>query len=434
MTGVVLGFAALVLVGTILLSLPMARVPSQPLSLLNSLFTATSAVCLVGLVVVNTGTYWSTFGQIVILGLVQLGGIGIMTATMLILVILRRSVSLQDRFELYELSKAGGLRSVTGLIWLTVLVTVGAELLGTLALWFRFRQVYGDEDGWWPAAFHSVSAFNNAGFDLFESFSSLTPFSRDPVLLAVVSLLIIAGGISVLVLIDLAMKRSWRLLTPNSKMLLTASGFLLAIGFGGIMLFEFNNPNTLGNMTMADKATNSLFQSVTARTAGFNSISVSGMNDATLFLTMALMYIGGATGSTAGGIKVGTFAVLVLAAWASIHGYQHASAFGRRFSHRLVYRALTVAVLSGGVIFIGTLILTLTEDLAFRHLLFEVVSAFGTVGLTTGITPDLSIVGKGTIIVIMFIGRLGPLSLAYALAQRARQRRYALPEKDVAIG
>ena len=173
---------------------------------------------------------------------------------------------------------------------------------------------------------------------------------------------------------------------------------------------------------------------MTARTAGFNSISISGMKDATLFLTMALMYIGGATGSTAGGIKVGTFAVLVLTAWASIHGYQHASAFGRRFSHRLVYRALTIAVLSGAVIFLGTLVLTLTEAFAFRRLLFEVVSAFGTVGLTTGITADLSVVGKVSIIVIMFIGRLGPLSLAYALAQRSKQRHYNLPEKDVAIG
>jgi trk system potassium uptake protein TrkH len=388
----------------------------------------------VGLVVVNTGTYWSTSGQIVILGLIQLSGIGIMTATMLILVILRRSVSLQDRFELYELSKTVGFRSVTGLIVLTILITVGSELLGTLALWFRFKQVYGDQDGWWPSAFHSVSAFNNAGFDLLGNSSSLTQFSRDPVLLVMVSLLIIAGGISVLVLIDLAVKHSWKSLTPNSKILLVASVFLLAMGFIGILLFEFNNPNTLGNMTMADKATNSLFQSVTARTAGFNSISVSGMNDATLFLTMALMYIGGATGSTAGGIKVGTFAVLALAAWANIHGYQRAAAFGRRFSHRLVYRALTVAVLSAVAIFIGTLVLTLTEDFAFPRLLFEVASAFGTVGLTTGITSDLSVAGKGTIIVIMFIGRLGPLSLAYALAQRARQPRYALPEKDVAIG
>lgn len=433
-TGVVLGFAVLILAGAIVLSLPAARVPGQTLNLVNSFFTSTSAVCLVGLVIVDTGTYWSTFGQAVILGLIQLGGLGIMTATMLILVILRRPISLRDTFELHEASSAGGLRSVTGLVWLTVLISVGVELLGALTLWLHYLSTYADENSLWLATFHSISAFNNAGFDINKGFSSLTNFSHDPILLMVVSLLIIAGGISVLVLVDLAFKRSWRLLTPNSKILLLASGFLLAVGFVGTLLFEFRNPDTLGNMSAADKATNAFFQSATARTAGFNSIPISSMNDASLFFTMGLMFIGGATGSTAGGIKVGTFAVLLLAAWASIHGYPHASAFGRRFSHRLVYRALAIAVLSGAIIFLGTLILTITEESAFRHLLFEVVSAFGTVGLTAGITPDLSLAGKAIIIFIMFVGRLGPLSLAYALAQRAKQRRYNLPEKDVAIG
>ena len=253
--------------------------------------------------------------------------------------------------------------SVTSLVWLTILITVGVELLGALTLWLHYRSTYADESSLWLATFHSISAFNNAGFDITKGFSSLTNFSHDTVLLVVVSLLIIAGGISVLVLVDVAFKRSWRLLTPNSKILLSASGFLLAVGFVGTLLFEFRNPDTLGNMSMADKAINSFFQSATARTAGFNSISINGMNDASLFLTMGLMFIGGATGSTAGGIKVGTFAILLLAAWASIHGYPHASAFGRRFSHRLVYRALAIALLSAAVIFLGTLV-----SVSYTHL------------------------------------------------------------------
>ncbi len=433
-SGVVFGFMALILAGTVLLSLPASRIPGQPLNILDSFFTSTSAVCLVGLVVRDTATYWSTFGEGVILALIQLSGLGIMISTTLILVILRRPVSFRDTFDIYELSSKGGIRRVSNLVWLTLFVTFFLELLGAVALWFRFRHVYPDADAWWSAAFHSVSAFNNAGFDITGKFSSLMPFSHDPVLLGVIALLIVAGGISVLVLADMAVKRSWRKLTPNSRIVLLGTLVLLVIGFGGFLLSEYGNSKTLGSFSTQDKLSNSLFQSVTTRTAGFNSIPIADMEDQGLFLSMALMFIGAATGSTAGGIKIGTFAVLVLSTWAAVKGYRHASAFGWRFSHRLVYRALAIAALSAAVIFLGTLVLTITEEFAFSHLLFEVVSAFGTVGLTAGVTPDLSIVGKLTIIVIMFIGRLGPLTLAYVLAQSARERSYDLPENDIAIG
>lgn len=431
MGGVAVGFAFLIAVGTLLLSLPMAREPETAWSLLDALFTATSSVCVVGLVVVDTEAHWSFFGQAVILGLMQLGGLGIMTASMFILVILRRPVSFRDRVQLQELSRLGNIRSVSGLLWATVLFTVFFELAGAAALWYHLGR---DVGGIWPAAFHAVSAFNNAGFDLTPNVSSFASFSHDPIMLLIIAGLAILGGLGALVLMDIVGHHSWRAFSQNTKLVLTGSAVLLTLGFLGILLAEFANPQTLGTLSLADKLANAFFHSVIARTAGFSTLSVEEFHDETQLLTMALMYIGGATGSTAGGIKVTTFAVLVLATLAATRGYTNASAFGGQLSHQLIYRALAVAAYGLGVVFLGTLVLASTEQFAFRELLFEVVSASGTVGLSTGITPDLSIGGKLTISAVMYLGRLGPLTLAYTLAQRAREPSYKLPERDVAIG
>lgn len=429
--GVGVGFAFLIAVGTLLLSLPVAREPETAWSLLDALFTATSAVCVVGLVVVDTGSHWSSLGQAVILGLMQLGGLGIMTASMFILIILRRPVSFRDRIQLQELSRLGNIRSVSGLLWATVLITGFFELAGAAAFWYHQG---GDVSGIWPAAFHAVSAFNNAGFDLTQNFSSFASSSHDPVMLLIIAGLAIFGGLGTLVLMDIAGHHSWRAFSQNTKLVLTISAALLSLGFLGILLAEFANPHTLGTFSLADKLSNAFFHSVIARTAGFSTLSVNEFHDETQLLTMALMFIGGATGSTAGGIKLTTFAVLVLATVAATRGYENGSAFGGQLSHQLVYRALAVAAYGLAVVFLGTLVLASTEQFAFRELLFEVVSASATVGLSTGITPDLSIAGKLTIIAVMYLGRLGPLTLAYALAQRAREPSYKLPERDVAIG
>ena len=431
---VAVGFALLIGVGTLLLSLPVAREPETTWSLLDSLFTATSAVCVVGLVVVDTGTQWSVFGQAVILGLVQLGGLGVMTASMFILIILRRPVSFRDRIQLQETSRLGNIRSVSSLLWATVLVTAFFELAGAAAIWFHLKGLGGDVEPVWPAVFHAVSAFNNAGFDVTGTSSSFTSFVHDPIMILIIAGLAVFGGLGALVLMDIVGQRSWRAFSQNSKLVLTISVILLTIGFLGILAAEFANPRTLGALSLVDKLTNAFFHSVIARTAGFSTLPVQEFRDETQLLTMALMYVGGATGSTAGGIKVTTLAVLVLATVAATRGHEHASAFGSRLSHQLIYRALAVATYALAVVFLGTLALAITEQFAFRQLLFEVVSAFATVGLTTGITPDLSIAGKLTIIGIMYLGRLGPLTLAYALAQRVREPSYQLPERDVAIG
>jgi trk system potassium uptake protein TrkH len=432
--GIVVGFALLIAVGTLLLSLPMARVPGTSWNLLDSLFTATSAVCVVGLVVVDTGTHWGLFGQAVILALVQLGGLGVMTASMFILIILRRPVSFRDRVQLEETSRLGNIRSVSGLLWATILVTVFFELAGMAAIWFHLEGLTTDRQALWPAVFHAVSAFNNAGFDVTGSLSGFASFARDPLMLLIIAGLTIFGGLGALVLMDIVSQRSWRTLSQNSKIVLITSALLLIVGFLGILGAEFANPKTLGALSLTDKLSNAFFHSVVARTSGFNSLLVKEFRDETQLLTMALMYVGGATGSTAGGIKVTTLAVLVLATMAASRGYEHASAFGGQLSHQLIYRALAVAAYALAMVFLGTLVLVTTEPFAFRQVLFEVVSAFGTVGLTTGITPDLSIAGKLTIIALMYLGRLGPLTVAYALAQRAREPSYQLPQRDVAIG
>ncbi len=432
--GVAWGFAGLILLGAILLSTPWALAPGARWDILTAFFTATSAVCVVGLTVVSTGTHWSPFGQAVILALVQLGGLGVMIASMFILLILRRPISFRDRFEMREVSRAGGIRSVGGFIWATVLLTLAFEALGAAALWYRMGGLDGNPSAIWFGVFHSVSAFNNAGFDLMPNFIGMAQYARDPLVLTALALLAVLGGLGALVLMDLVSKRSWNGLSQNSRLVLTISGALLILGFAGILVTEFTNPATLGGMGLVDKMVNAMFHSVVARTAGFDSLHVGNLKDETQFLLMGLMYIGGASGSTAGGIKITTMAVLVLATLAAVQGYEHASAFGARFGHRLVYRALSVAVLSLLVIFVATFVLTITETVLFREALFEVVSAFATVGLTTGITPDLSMTGKVIIILVMYVGRLGPLTLAYVLAQRVREPSYQLPERDIGIG
>ena len=433
-SGVILGFVLLIAVGTVLLSLPVSRAPGQEWNLVTALFTATSSVCVTGLVVVDTSAHWSRFGQGVILGLIQVGGLGIMTASMLILILLGRSISIRDQFEVYETSRLRQVRTVPSLVLLTVIATGLIETFGMLAISFRLGAWSGADGALWKAGFLAVSAFNNAGFDIMGDSVSLTGFTRDPVLLAIVAGQVVLGSVGVLVLFDLVTKRAWKGLSINSKVVLLTSALLLTLGFIGILAGESGNPETLGLLTIPDKLSNAFFHSVTARTAGFHTIAVGGFEDETLFLTTVLMYIGGAVGSTAGGIKVTTAALLFMAMMGGARGYDHTSGFGRRFPHRLVYRALAIASLSLGVVFIGTYVLTTTEQFQFRQVLFEVVSAFGTVGLSTGITPELSTTGKLTISVIMFIGRLGPLTVAFALAQRAREPRYELPDGQIPIG
>lgn len=428
------GFAGLIAIGTILLTLPMSSKTGQFTSLVNALFTATSAVCVTGLVVVDTGNYWSAFGQAVILVLMQLGGLGFMTAATLFLLVLGRRIGLRDRLLI---SESMGLARLGGLIKLTrriALFTLLVEGVGAGLFYVRFAAQHPPPTAAWRSVFQAVSAFNNAGFDLFGDFSSLMGYGNDALVVLVTAALIILGGISFIVISDVFSARRFSRLALDSKLVLTTTVCLLALGMMVLLITESLNPDTLGVLPITQKFLDAFFQSVTARTAGFSTIEIGKMADYSLFFTALLMFIGGAAGSAASGIKVNTFGLLLATALSSLRGREHAGAYHREFTNQVVYRALSVVVLALMLVSITVLALTVTERVSFLPLLFETVSAFGNVGLSTGITPELSTAGRLILVATMFIGRLGPLTLALAMVQRQQQSTYRYPQGTVRIG
>ncbi len=312
--------------------------------------------------------------------------------------------------------------------------TLLTELAGTVFFVFRFAGDMPWGKAVWTSVFHSVSSFNNAGFDLFGGFRSLTGYAGDPYVLLVTAVLVITGGISFLVIADVFSRRNWTRFSLDTKLVLSGTGILLLGGMIVVLLTETGNPDTLGAMSFPQQLLNAFLQSVITRTAGFATLDVSLLRDYTLFLFMLLMFIGGASGSTAGGIKINTVTILITTIWSTVRGREHAGAFSREFTVQQVYRALAVIIISLLVITVVVFLLTVTEDFRFLDLLFEAFSAFGTVGLTTGITPGLSAAGKILITLTMFIGRLGPLALVLSLVQRQKSSAYRFPEESIRIG
>ncbi|RPJ20386.1 MAG: Trk family potassium uptake protein, partial [Planctomycetaceae bacterium] len=361
-------------------------------------------------------------------------GLGFMTSSTILFFLLGRRVGLRERILLRE---SHGVSPIGGVLRLTrrvLLVTALIEGTGVIVLFVRFAMEFPADWALWMAVFHSVSAFNNAGFDIIGGFRSLTVFNGDPVVLLTFGSLFVLGGISFTVIVDLWDSRNWRSLVLDTKLVLFTTAALLAVGTLGILVLEHSNGATLGPMDVPGRVANSLFTAATPRTAGFNSIDTAQMTQAGLFLTIALMYIGAASGSTGGGIKVNTFGVLTSAVISSIRGRDRAAAFGRELPQDHINRALTVSLLALGLVFLVTLVLSSIERFTLLQLLFEATSAFGTVGLSTGITPDLSPLGKLIIILTMYIGRVGPLTVALALAEREKPDAYRLPEGRVKIG
>ena len=433
-------FVVLISVGTGLLMLPFAAADGQSTRLIDALFTATSATCVTGLVVLDTANHWSPFGQVVILLLIQLGGFGIMAgSTLLLFLFLRRRTSLRDRVLVTE--SLGGLQlgTITQLVTRIAIFTLACELVGAVVLSIAFMA--GPEAGpewhpmgiWW-GVFHSISAFNNAGFDLTGGFQSLVPFRDDWVVLLTHGILLVLGGLGFAIVGDAIYKRRWSRLALETKLVLMTTVTLLVVGTTLIGFTEWTNPVTLGAMPAEQRVLNAFFESATLRTAGFTALDTGALVESTLFVVMALMFIGGASGSTAGGIKVNTFAVLLIAIVSTVKGEPSATAFGRRIKHAVVYRALAVTLLSIGFVFLTGLGLTLTTDATFVQTLFEAVSAFGTVGASTGITPELSDPARLITAVAMFVGRLGPLTLVLALAARAHAVSYRPAVESVRIG
>lgn len=419
----VAGFAIAIAIGAFLLALPISSAAGAWTRPLDALFTATSAVCVTGLVVLDTGTYWSPFGHVVIAALIQVGGFGFMTgSTLLLFLLLGRRTGLRDRVLVQASTGVPELGDVTALVRRIAAFTLFSEVSGAIVLGIAFAAEGADvgQAAWW-GIFHSVSGFNNAGFDLTGGFQSLSGYVGNPWILGAIGVLIVLGGLGYAIVGDAVSKRRWKRLALETKLVLGTTIVLIIVGALSIGAFEWSNPATLGGLPEAQRPLNALFESITLRTAGFSAIDTGALGEASLFVVMALMFIGGASGSTAGGIKVNTFSILLVAIVSTARGRPSAEAFGRRIQHILIYRALSVALLSIGVVFVVGLLLELTApDASFVDVMFESISAFGTVGASTGITPDLPDPARIVAIVAMFIGRLGPLTLVLALTARAR--------------
>lgn len=429
-----LGFLALIMIGTILLMLPFATKDRHHLSFIDALFEATSAVCVTGLVVVDTQSTFTLFGQIVLMLLIQIGGLGFMTIGVLIALLLGKNIGLQGRRMIQESLNQLTLGGMVKLVKFVILFSLFVEGIGAVILAIRWSSDFGFPMSLYYGLFHAVSAFNNAGFDIMGGYSSMTGYVGDATVILTLSGLLIIGGLGYTVVWDLLQKKSIKKLALQSKLVLIITVLLNTLGTVLIFLLEYNNPGTLGGLSFQEKVLGAYFHGVVPRTAGFNSLNSAELTLSSQFVTMLLMFIGGGSGGTAGGIKVTTFAILVLAVWSLIKGRAEVNVMGRRIPNELLFRAFSITIYSVMIIFSIVFILTITEAAPLNMILFEAISAFGTVGMSLGLTPELSIVGKALIAFLMFVGRVGPLTLAFALAKGRKELPYKYSEEKIMIG
>ena len=430
-----LGFILVILVGALILTLPISTTSGESTNFLDALFTATSAVCVTGLIVVDTGTYWNVFGQTVIMILIEIGGLGFMSFTTLIAIILGKKITLRERLILQDAMNTFNIQGLVKMVKYVLMFTVSVQFFGALLFSTQFVPEYGLGRGMFYSIFHSISAFCNAGFDIFGNFSSLTSYNSNAVVILVASALIIIGGLGFTVWSELYSSKSLKKVSLHSKMVILMTTVLVLGGTVLMFLFENKNVNTIADMSFIDKVMNSFFASVTPRTAGFNSIPTDGMTTAGQFLTIILMFIGGSPGSTAGGIKTTTIGILIVTIVCVIKGREDAEVFKRRFSKELVYRAFTLIFIGLSLVIVVTMLLSYTEKGAsFMALFYEAVSAFGTAGLTLGLTSELSNIGKVLIIFLMYLGRVGPLTVVLSITRKRINSGIKYPEGKILIG
>ncbi len=449
---IMLGFAAMIIAGAALLTLPIASRSGQSTGFLDALFTAASANCVTGLVVVNTLEHWSVFGKLVILALIQLGGMGFMTILTLLLMLFRKNISLRSRLVIqasYNLDTIGGMVSLVRNVAKTALLFEGVGAVA-LSVIFYFSQDISPLTAVWQGVFHSISAFCNAGFDLIGA-ESMTPFAGNFPVNFTICALIVSGGLGFTVWQDIfdnvrrysrrSVRTLLRHLSLHSKMAISMTVILIAAGTVLFLAFEWSNPRTIGSFSLFDKVQAAAFQSVTLRTAGFNTIPQGEMVDVSQALSCILMMIGGSPVSTAGGAKTVTVGIIMLSVIAALAGRDKIEGFGRSVSLDLLQKALTVTCALLLVVFCAVIMLHFTEmDNPFRptllDLTFEVCSATATVGVTTGVTPHLSNAGKLIITLCMYLGRLGPLSVIVAINSRLHKKTdgLVLPGERVVIG
>jgi trk system potassium uptake protein TrkH len=416
-----LSFLVIIIIGTILLSFPQATSSGKRLPLINALFTATSATCVTGLTVVDTGSAFSRFGKIVILSLIQVGGLGIMIMSTLFVLLIGKRVTLKERLVVQEALNHSTLEGVIVLLKYVLILTFSVEGIGAFLLWSRWARDETISHPLFYSIFHSISAFCNSGFSLFRN--SLVNYRGDFLINIVITLLVIIGGLGFVAVSNLSGYRPKRgFLTLHTKLVLRITLSLIILAAFFIFFMERNN--AFGNLTLRDKLLASSFQAVTPRTAGFNTIPIKTMTSASLFFLILLMFVGASPGSTGGGIKTSTFGILFATVWSMIKGKEEVTLF----------RKLAIFIISLLLVLVFTLLLLMTEKKEFGKVLFETVSAFGTVGLSTGITSHLSFIGRIIIIITMFIGRIGPLTLAIAIGQREYPAAYKYPEERVMVG
>ena len=439
-TRVVAGsFAAIILVGALLLTLPIASRDGQSAGFFTGLFTATSATCVTGLILADTWTQWTLFGQVVILAMIQLGGLGFMTVITLVSFALHRRIGLSERLIMVSTLNLNDLDGVVRMVRHALMGTFLMEGVGAVILSACMIPDFGVAGGIWRGVFHAVSAFCNAGFDLlggkFGAFSSLAGYQDHPAVLLTIACLIVVGGLGFFVWEDILQKRSFRRLSVYSKMVLLMTGLLLLGGTAFFFVEEYGNPAVLGEMPLGQKLYNALFQSVTLRTAGFDAIGQGGLSDSSKAFSSILMLIGGSSGSTAGGLKTATVAVLLLALRSGLAGREQVTFRGRTIPYRRVLSAMTLALVMLLLFLVGSMVISTAEGLPYLDCAFEVASAMGTVGLTTGLTPTLSPFSQSLLILLMYTGRVGVLSFSIALMTRSRRgAKIRYPEMNVMIG
>ncbi|WP_433803355.1 TrkH family potassium uptake protein [Actinomycetospora sp. CA-084318] len=431
---IAVAFAAGIVVGTGLLMLPASAAGAEGAGFLDALFTATSAVCVTGLVVVDTGGYWSSFGHVVLAGLMQVGGLSIMTVASLLVVLVSRRLGLRARLVARAQSGSLDLSDVRRVLRNVVLFSLAGEAVTALVLVLRLHLGYDAAFGTalWEGLFHAVSAFNNGGFVLWPD--GMIGFAGDPWMLLPVALAVVVGGLGFPVIFELVRSYRPRTWSVTTRITVVTSGALLVVGTVTLTAMEYANPATLGPLGVGDKLLAGFFSAVMPRSGGFSAVDVGSMTPESWLVTDVLMFIGGGSASTAGGIKVTTFGLLALVLWAEMRSEADVDVGPRRIPEANQRQALAVALLGLGLVVVSTFVVLALTPHATERVVFEVLSALGTVGLSTGITADLPDAAEIVLVVLMFVGRLGPLALASALALRERPRRYRRPEERTIIG
>lgn len=431
----VFGFLIVIIIGSFLLSLPISSTTNTWTHPLTALFTATSATCVTGLIVVDTGTYFSPFGQVVIMLLIQIGGIGIMAFATLCIQLFRGKISLKNKINIQETYNSNGIGDSGRLIKSIFLISLITEVVGAIFLSSVFIPEFGFSKGLFYGLFHSISAFNNAGFDLMGNFTSLTGYTGNFIINITTITLITIGSLGFLTILDILSKKRFRKFSLTTKIVLCITITLLISGFILFSLFEFNNIDTLGNSSVSEKILGALFLSVTPRTAGFNTLDMSKLTLASSLLTILFMYIGASPTSTGGGLKTTTVLIPILSIISIFKGKEDIEIFERRVPKNIIFKSLAIMCVVFMLSFASIILLSITENSDLLTIFFEVASAINTVGLSLGLTPSLSSIGKIIICILMFIGRIGPLTIVLSLSlKKSKDTKIKFIEEKIMIG